>query len=832
MLDDRLEEDPFMSLAELRFALRSLLRRPGFTFVAVFVLALGIGANTAIWSFADAVAFRALPVRDADRLVAPFATDRDGELLGFSFPDYLDLRGGLTGVEELALFIERPATLTRAGGRPELAWTMLVSESYFPLLGVEPAAGRLFDPAEAGTDGRGGAPVAVLSHRAWQRRFGADPGVVGRTVAINGHPFTIIGVAGDGFLGTRLFSYAPEVWVPVSQHAAIVADAVDAAGASRWLESRASGSFHLVGRLAPGVSRSEAEAEIAVAVERFGAQHPEGARRTGVRLFSNRTAINPWASSPEQLRGIALLALAGVAVVLLVACANVANLVLVRSSGRIRELALRSSLGAGRGALVRQLLAESLVLALAGGVGGLLVGWLGSRGIGRLLPRLEYDLAVDPRLDGRALLFTLGAALLAALASGLLPALRSSRVDLASPLRGGSAAGVTAGQRLRNGLVVAQVAFSVVVLVAGGLFVRSLQAARGMDLGFRPEGAVVFGVDALLVGHDREETAALEQRLAERLAAIPGVRGVTWADDLPLDGNSSTVELGVVGRPREENVRAHYQSIVPGYFEVLGVPLVEGRLPNEADRSRTPEPVVVSSAFAATLLNGTGSALGKVLQLGSGTRYEVVGVVGDAKVNWLGESPEPVVYFDRRRDLWGRAWYVLRYDGAPAGVAGAVQAAVASVDPQLPATRLETLTEHLAAAYAPATNGAWLAGAFGLLALALAAAGVYGVIAYSVAQRVREMAIRMAVGAAPSRVVRELLARAGRLLAVGLVAGLAGAWGVGRLIAGFLYGVSASDPVTLGAVTLALAAVGALACLVPARRALRVEPATALRAEA
>ena len=814
-----------MRSPDLRFALRSLLRRPGFTAAAVLTLALGIGANTAIFSFADAIAFRPLPVAEADRLVAPFATDADGEILGFSFPDYLDLRRGLTGIEELATFTERPVTLARGGGQPELGWAMLVSEGYWPLLGVEPALGRLFGAGEAGRDGRGGDAVAVLSWRAFQRRFGGDRGVVGSTIAINGHPFTVVGVAAEGFLGTRLFSYAPEVWVPVARHEAVVA------GSAGWLDGRESGSFHLLGRLAPGVDREQAQAELVVAVERLRAAHPEAARRTGARLFSNRTAINPWASSPEQMRAIVLLALGGVAVVLLVACANVANLALVRSSGRARELAVRASLGAGRLALVRQLLAESLLLAFAGGAAGVAIGWLGSRGIARLMPVLEYELAVDPRLDARTLLFTLVAALLAALASGLLPALRASAVNPAEPIRGGTAA-TGRGQRLRHALVVAQVAFSVVVLVAGGLFVRSLGAARGMDLGFQPRGAAVFGLDAVLLGYSGEQAAALEERLAASFAALPGVRGVTWADDLPLDGNSSTVEIGVPGRDRDEQIRAYYQSVVPGYFDVLGMRVLEGRAPAAADRTRDPEPVVVNAAFAAALWGAPPAALGKLLQIGTGaTRYEVVGVVNDAKVDWLGESSQPMVYFDRRRDVIGRAWFVVRHDGDLAALASAVRGAVAAADPRLPVTRFETLTEHLAAAYAPAVNGAWLAGAFGLLAVVLAASGVYGVIAYSVAQRRREIGIRMAVGAAPARVAREVLGRAGRLVGGGLAAGIAAAWGVGRLLAGLLYGVSPADPLTLVGVVLLLVAVGLLACLLPARRATRVEPAIALRAE-
>jgi predicted permease len=814
------------ALLDFRFALRQMARRPGFSFLAVTTLALGIGANAAIFSYADAIAFRPLPAREPARLVAPFATDREGDLLGFSFPDYLDLRRDLRSLEELATFVERPVAVTFGDGPPEPAWAMLVSEGYFPLLGVVPAVGRFFAADEAGRDGRGGAAVAVLSQRYFARRFRADPAVVGSTVAINGYPFTVVGVAAEGFLGTRGLTYAPEIWLPVAQHAAVVADS------RGWLDSRASGSFQLLGRLAPGMDRPRAEAELVVAVERLAVAHPEAAQRVGARLFPNRTAINPYAAPPERMRGMVLLALAGVAIVLLVACANVTNLVLARNATRARELAVRRALGAGRLALARQLLLESLVLAAGGAVVGIAIGWAGSRGLGQLLPTLEFGLSVDPRLDGRVVAFACAAALAAALLSGLLPALRAAAVEPAGPLRASRGSDERQGLHLRHTLVGAQIAFSVVVLVAGGLFARSLHAARAMDLGFEPAGAVVFGINAPLLGYDSEQVLALEERLAARLAALAAVRAVTWADDLPLDGNSSSTEVGIPGNPPEERLRPMYQRVAPGYFDVLGMRLLAGRGLGEEDRSRETEAVVINGTLAQRLWGSPEAALGKPLQRGvREERYEVVGVVADAKVNWPGEAPQPMMYFDRRRDPGGRAWFVVRHDGEAAALVPAVRAAVAAVDPRLPLTRVETFVAHMAPAFAPALNGAWLAGAFGLLALLLAAAGVYGMLTFAVAQRTREMAIRLAVGAAPRHVVGELITGAGRLLGVGLVAGLAGAWLVGGLLRGLLHGISPVDPLILVAVTLLLAAVGALACLLPARRLLAIDPLAALRSE-
>ena len=815
-------------LDDLRIALRTLLRRPTFTAIAVITLALGIGANAAIFSFVDAIAFRPLPVAEPERLVAIFPTDREGELLNFSFPDYRELRDGLRRVERLAAFNEGPVSVAQGGGTAQVAWGMLVSESYFPLLGIEAQLGRLFEEGEAGRDGRGGQSVVVVSDAFFRRRLGADPRAIGGTLRLNGQPFTVVGVAPEGFQGTRLFSYAPDLWVPVSQHAVM---SPDSAG---WLDLATGGSFQVLGRLAAGADRDQAAAEALVAVRRIAARHGAETGRTGVRVFSNRTAINPWATTPEGMRNIALLALAGVSLVLVVACANVANLMLTRASGRSRELAVRASLGAGRGPLLRLLLAEASVLALIGGAAGVALGSLGTRGLQALLPDFEYQLAVDPRLDVRVLLFTLVVSILGALACGLLPGLRASRIDPAPVMRG-AAEPPFAGRRLRNLLVGAQVAFSVVVLVAAGLFVRSLGVARGMDLGFEPRGALVFGVDPMLVGYDEAASLRLEERLGAALAALPGVEGVTWTDDLPLDGNSSATRVSVLGRSTaaDQRTAAFHQSVAPSHFEVMGIPLLAGRGFVAADQQRDPEPVVISASLARELWRrGAAEAVGQRIVLRTDAPpLEVVGVVGDVKANSLGEQGTLAMYFDRRRDLWGRAWFVVRHRGDIAALAPQVRRTVTAIDPRLPLTRLETLGDHLAAGYAAPVNGAWVATAFGLLALLLAASGVYGVIAYAVARRTREMAIRMAVGAAPRRVVRELLGRSLRVVGAGIACGLLAGWGVGGLLRGLLYDVSPADPATLGGVAALLVLVALLASALPARRVLAVEPSRALRSE-
>ena len=466
------------------------------------------------------------------------------------------------------------------------------------MLGLEARQGRLFSDDEVGRDGRGGAPAAVVSDAFFRRRLGGDPRAIGGTLRLNGKPFTIVGVAPEGFQGTRLFSYAPDVWLPVAQHAVLDP------GSAGWLEDPTAGSFQVLARLARGADAREAEAEALVAVRRIAARHGAETGRTGVRVFSNRTAINPWATTPEGLRNIALLALAGVALVLLVACANVANLMLARASGRSRELAVRASLGAGRGPLLRLLLAESGVLAMLGGAAGVGLGLLGTRGIQALLPEFEYELAVDPRLDGRVLLFTLAVSLLAALACGLLPVLRAGG---ASTRRRRCAAPPRAHRRAPAAqvLVGAQVAFSVVVLVAAGLFVRSLAVARGMDLGFRRtarSSSASTPCWSATRGGQRAPGAASGRGAR---GAARG-RGGDLGDDLPLDGNSSSTRVSVLGRSTaaEDRVSAFHQSVAPAHFAVMGIPLLAGRGFVDADAGREVEPVVISAGLARELWRG------------------------------------------------------------------------------------------------------------------------------------------------------------------------------------------------------------------------------------
>ncbi|HVS02830.1 MAG TPA: FtsX-like permease family protein, partial [Thermoanaerobaculia bacterium] len=481
------------------------------------------------------------------------------------------------------------------------------------------------------------------------------------------------------------------------------------------------------------------------------------------------------------------------------------------------------------------LLAESVLLAGAGGVGGLLIGWWGSRLAPALLPDLDFALAVDPHLDGRVVAFTFAASLLAVVVFGLLPARRAAAADPAGELKAGAGAGVGGRGGLRQALVAAQVALSVVVLVAAGLFLRSLAQAQQLDLGFRADEALVFAIDPGLQGYSEEAAAALQERLARRIRELPTVAGVTWADDLPLDGNSSSTPVAPAGSAAapEEQVTAYYQRVEEGYFAQMEVPLLAGRGLATADLERETEAAVISASLAAALWPGE-EAVGRRIGLagGRGEVVEVVGVAADVKLSWLGEASSPALYFDLRRNPRSKVYFVVRHQGAAAAVAPALRQAVRELDPRLPVLGLGTLRAHLAPAFTPAENGAWLSGAFALLALLLSLSGIYGVIAYGVAQRLREMAVRLAVGASPRRLQWQVLGRALRPLGYGLVAGLVAAVAVSRLLRGLLYGVSPADPLTYTLAASVLVAAGAVAGWLPARRAARVDPAAILRSEA
>ena len=804
--------------ADLRYAARSLRRTPAFTLVAVLALGLGIGANAVVFGYVDAAAFRPLPVERPGELVAVYAAQGEADLLNVSYPLFEDLQRSITGLAGAAAFAEGPVSLSDAAAA-DVAWAHHVTDNYFPLLGVRPAHGRLLQAGDAR------APVVVLGHALWTTRFGADPAVVGRTIRLNGNPFTVVGVARPEFLGTRLFSYAPALWVPVGMHAQTLP------GSAGLLEGRGRSSFQVVGRLRGGVDLAQVQASADAVARRLAEAHPDVHEGLRFQLVSNRTPINPWLAPPERIRAIGRLALLGVGLVLLIACADVASLLLARMTVRRREIAIRLSLGASRGRLVRQFLTESLVLAALGCLAALPLAALALAFTEEFGPPTDFATAFRPVVDLRMVAFTAGATLAAALTFGLAPALQTASGRLAGTLRDEAASAVGRRSRLREALVVGQITTSLVVLVAAGLFARSLQNARRMDPGFRIDDAVVFTLDPQLLGYDAVRTAELYDRLSSRLAALPGVQSVTRASSVPLDGSSSSTTVFAEGGGTSvaDGVRADYNTVGAHYFETIGTPVVEGRAFAERDSAGPVEAVVVNEVLARRLWPAQ-PAVGKRIRLG-GDVLEVIGVSRAVKSRSLGESPRPYLSLTLFRNPRSRTTVVLRSAGDPNALYAAVRREVRALDPALPVVGLKTLREHIAVSYTAAESGASMTAMFGGLALVLAAAGLYGVIAYAVAQRTREIAVRVALGARREHVVRLVVGRGVRLALVGIGIGVVVALLLTRPLAAILYGVSPYDPVTMGAVALLLGGVSLLASALPAWRAARVDPMRALRAE-
>ncbi|MGD2115113.1 MAG: ADOP family duplicated permease, partial [Acidobacteriota bacterium] len=682
---------------------------------------------------------------------------------------------------------------------------------------------------------------AVLDHDAWRRIFGSDPSVIGRTVRINGQPVTIVGVAEPGFKGLSTLN-PPAVWLPLTSERL---DLVFAAflggeeGASHPMLRNLMTNRHLpwvypTARLAPGASIEEARTEISGIGERLAETFPDtnADRELTVGPTNDMGALTGMSKVVLLAAGMAL---GLVGLVLLIACTNVASLVLARSAGRQREIATRMSLGAGHRRLVRQLLVESLVLALLGGAGGLFLAWLSNRLLSSIhLLHLPFpvDFDLDLALDGRVILFTTGVAVLTTVVFGLIPALQTVRLDPATWLRYG--VGARASRRLHQVLVVVQVAFSVVFLIAAGLTLRSVVNAQEIDPGFDPAGVVVAHFNPRLQGYGVSETRSLLERLEGEVGALPGVRSVSWTEGLPLAGSGTghrAAPESEWGTDEEDWHPAATMTVAPGYFEILGIDVLRGRGFTRQDRSTAVPVVVVNEELARRFWPGE-APLGKRLRVAGGEReYEVVGVVPTGKYGTLGEDPRPALYRAAGQYPIGSPTLVAKVDGDPAAVMGAIRLAVRRIDSTLIMTGPETLAQATSNSLLLARSGAVVFGLFGMLALVLTAVGLYGLIAFAVSQRTHEIGIRMAIGASRRDVTRMVVREGVRLTSVGLVLGLAGAALVTRVLRAVLYGVSPTDPLTFGAVTLLLGIVAVAASLDPARRAAEVDPQTALRAE-
>lgn len=814
---------PSMIAQDLRYALRRLLATPGFTAVAVLSLALGIGANTAVFSIVDAVLLDDLPLDDPHELVELYSSDSDGfQYATSSHPDYLDVR------RENEVFRNVVATRSFVGridvdGAPRVAFGELVSWDYFRTLGVEMALGRSFLEEEDRTPGTH--PVVILGHRTWSRSFGGDPEILGRSVHLNGRPYTVVGVAPEAFSGSMPVLVS-SFYVPLMMS--------DVLMGREQIERRRTRNLFLKARLLPGVTVEQANASLRAFSASLEERYPESnENRYMSAVPSSQVSIHP--ALDEILTPVAGLLLAVVAVVLLIACANLASFLLARGEDRRREIAVRLALGAGRGRLVRQLLVEATLLAVVGGLAGLILArWT----VGLILafqPPIPVPVDVQIDLDRTVLLFTAGVSLLAGLAFGLLPALQATDPDVAPTLKDDAGRRRKGGRvSIRGALVVTQVAFSFVLLIGAGLFTRSLQKAQAIDPGFdTSSGALVWPMPQLAGYETDEETRAFFTEYGESLLADPRVTGVAMADRLPLGSAVQTGGYLIPGVPSETPDGDHDiddANVRAGYFDAMGVEIVAGRAFQETDLEG-PEVAVVSRAFVDRFYPGE-DIVGRAIQTAGGGDLRIVGVAADTKVRTLGEAPRPYVYrLWEQRGATGLQ-VVVRGNATSQELVAVARETLDAVSPEMVLFEpIKTMDEHLALLLFPPRMAAMALTVFGGLALLLAAIGVYGVVSWVVARGTRELGIRMSLGATARDVVTMAVGRGMRLVGAGALIGLALSVGVTRAVSSYLVGISSRDVVTFAVIPLVLIAVALLAAWIPARRASRIDPVQALRSE-
>lgn len=790
---------------DLRHTLRGFRRRPAFPAVVMLTLTLGIGMNTAIFSLVNGVLLRPLPFENADRLVWGYSTFSRGDNASVSPPDFLDYREQNTVFEHLAARQGADSYTLTGLAEPERIRGQQVSAGFFEALGAVPAHGRTFDREE---ESLAASRVAVISHGFWQRRFGGEADVIGRTMTLDDEPHEIIGVAPPGF---QLFNEV-DFWKPIPfDH--------------EFYTVRRFHMLRLVARLAPGVTLERAQADLDVISRRLEEEYPESNdtwRLVVVPL--HQIAVG-------NVRPALLVLLAAVGLVLLIACGNVANLLLARGATREPEMAVRSALGASRGRLVRQLLTESLLLAVAGGVLGTVLAVVSVRALNATaledLPQL-FEVAVDTRV----LLVALGLSMVTGLVFGLLPSLAGSKPDVNAAIKQVGRSGAAAGGTTRAALVAAEVGLSAMLLVGAGLLIQSFWRLNRVDPGFDARNALTFRVSLPSARYDTSEKRnTFIDRATERLQALPGVVDVAVTSMLPLSGGSDTY-VAVLGRHQlgtDTQFNAQVRTISANYFDVMSMPLVRGRAFSGAEGPGGPNVVIINEPFAANIFpneDPVGQRL--VIDLGDPHEAEIIGVVGG--VHHFGLSnPRPQAFYMPRTQVFPPENFVLRTSVDPLSLSRAVQEAVTSVDPDQPVTGLASYEDVVAESLAPALFQTVLLGLFAAVALLLAALGIYGVIGYYVAQRVREVGIRMALGADKGHVYRAIVGRGLALSGIGLVAGLVGALGMTRFMSSLLYGIDATDPFTFAVVPLCLGAAAVLASYLPARRAARIDPVTALR---
>jgi predicted permease len=824
-------------LQDLRYGVRMLRRAPGFTAVAVLALALGIGVNTAILSALNGFLLRPLPAERPAELIAPYwGREKDARVWGeFSYANYADLRDQNKSFSGLCAWLPASAGVSsgegRAAGegeRAEVVWGELVSSNYFDVMGVKPALGRGFLPEENHTPNAH--LVVVLGHYLWQRRFNADAGVVGKTVYLNGLPFTVVGVMPESFLGS-VFYLRHAFWVPAMM-------AQRFSRRAEWSTDRGYALFNLYGRLKPGVTMAQAEKDLNLVADRLAQLHPRENADAKIQLTTERDGRYQGVTRMMRYAGFLALCVAGL--VLLLACANVANLMLARAATRAKEIGVRLAMGASRGRVVRQLLTESVLLAGLGGALGWALAYRGVDVIRATFPPVPYPVSFDFAPDGYVLKWMVLVCLLTGVIFGLAPALLASRADLVAVIKGVEAGQSRSRRRwnLRGALVVAQVTTSIVVLICAGLFIRSLGKVRQTDPGFRAENLVTMMINPGLLAYDQEAARRFYRELQSRLEAQPGVQSVALASELPLTNQRGSrgpvVREGEPDPPPNQGFHSECSLVTPKYFDTVRTPLVLGRDFTDRDTPDAPRVVIVNQEFARRFYGGERGALGKRFRFAPDTPLmEIVGIAQDGRYGTLYEDRQAYLFLPVYQHVrWQMTLLVSAQSaGALPEVAESVRRAVAQLDARMPVFGVMVAEENLSLAYLGPRVAAGVATTFGVLALALATIGLYGVMAYAVSQRTREIGIRIALGAQVRDVLRLIVTQGMRMVLIGLALGLAGALALTRLLASLLFGVGATDPVTFVGVAVLLLAVAFAACYVPARRAARVDPLAALRRE-
>jgi predicted permease len=801
-----------------------IAKAPGYAMTAILTLALGIGANTTIFSWINSTLLNPIPGLASPGSVVSLSLGKAGERpFPFTYPDYEALRDGQQSFTGLSAGNITPMSLT-GKGKPERVWGMVTSANYFDVLGVRPILGRGFLPAEDETPG--GAPVAVISYRMWQTHFGANPGVVGQTLEINQHPYTIVGVTPAVFQGSQT-GLRLEIWVPVMMEGQLVP-------LGDLLHDHHYFWLGMLGRLKPGVLPQQAQEEMTLRLKREAKNYPEEHRgHDSVRVY-------PLWRSPfgaNQLLSTLLPMLMTIAgLVLLLACANVANLMLVRSVGRRREIAIRMSLGASRWRLVRQLLVESLVLALAGGAAALLITWWTAGTFMKFLPEMDFPISLGIQMDRTVLLATLGIALLTGVVFGILPALRASSEAPVEMLKEdtGSASGGMRKARLASGLVVAQISLSLLLLICAGLFIRSFRSAQQINTGFNSHSVLIASYDLFTAGYSEERGAEFDRQLTSKLAALPGIQSVALSSRVPLGldggGSTSVKPEGYISQANE-SMETQVAIITPNYFQTMQIPIVQGRDFTLQDNRNSQRAVIVSQAFVDRYWPNQ-QALGK--QLNSDLTHQwftVVGVARNSKVNGLNEKPTPFLYLPLYQVYRATMIVDARVSGDPLALGKTIEKSIHELNADLVVFDVTTLESREQIASLGQRVAGTFVGAFGLLALVLAAVGIYGVTAYTTRQRTHEIGIRMALGATKENILGLVLGHGLRLTLIGVGLGLAVSLALTRYLRSMLLGVTSTDTLTFSSVAILLCAVALLACFIPARRAIRVDPTVALRYE-